>query len=186
MFYIRGHPNRLYLDFDSLSCWSWPLLGSHLGNAWLHHILILVRGGGTLACFYLFKPSLTWHWAQVCGDAPSKHCQRECVLPEGRWDLALWRLWPKEKKTAACSFGLIPLSQLSASNLGLSQCGLPSWSSSSLCVKHCKLLCVSVVSRLFVHVFLLGSWTVLLVKAVLTGAISLCSLFLFVTLVHSN
>lgn len=40
--------------------------------------------------------------------------------------------------------------------------------------------------RLFVHVFLLGSWTVLLVKAVLTGAISLCSLFLFVTLVHSN
>ncbi|KAI3360789.1 hypothetical protein L3Q82_013021 [Scortum barcoo] len=36
------------------------------------------------------------------------------------------------------------------------------------------------------HVFLLGSWTVLLVKSVLTGAISLCSLFLFVTLVHSN
>ncbi|KTG05353.1 hypothetical protein cypCar_00041317 [Cyprinus carpio] len=41
-------------------------------------------------------------------------------------------------------------------------------------------------NQLFVHVFLLGSWTALLVKAVLTGAISLCSLFLFVTLVHSN
>uniref|UniRef100_A0A3Q3ELX6 BOS complex subunit TMEM147 n=1 Tax=Labrus bergylta TaxID=56723 RepID=A0A3Q3ELX6_9LABR len=49
-------------------------------------------------------------------------------------------------------------------------------------------LCVykSFLMELFVHVFLLGSWTVLLVKAVLTGAISLCSLFLFVTLVHSN
>ncbi|RXM90706.1 Transmembrane protein 147 [Acipenser ruthenus] len=40
--------------------------------------------------------------------------------------------------------------------------------------------------ELFVHMFLLGSWTALLVKGVLTGAISLCSLFLFVTLVHSN
>ncbi|CAJ1062052.1 Transmembrane protein 147 [Xyrichtys novacula] len=49
-------------------------------------------------------------------------------------------------------------------------------------------LCVykAFLMELFVHVFLLGSWTVLLVKAVLTGAISLCSLFLFVTLVHSN
>ncbi|XP_068999396.1 BOS complex subunit TMEM147 isoform X3 [Embiotoca jacksoni] len=49
-------------------------------------------------------------------------------------------------------------------------------------------LCVykSFLMELFVHVFLLGSWTLLLVKAVLTGAISLCSLFLFVTLVHSN
>ncbi|MEQ2165626.1 hypothetical protein GOODEAATRI_019055 [Goodea atripinnis] len=49
-------------------------------------------------------------------------------------------------------------------------------------------LCVykAFLIELFVHVFLLGSWTVLLVKAVLTGAISLCSLFLFVTLVHSN
>uniref|UniRef100_A0A8C6SBK5 BOS complex subunit TMEM147 n=1 Tax=Neogobius melanostomus TaxID=47308 RepID=A0A8C6SBK5_9GOBI len=49
-------------------------------------------------------------------------------------------------------------------------------------------LCVykAFLMELFVHVFLLGSWTVLLVKAVVTGAISLCSLFLFVTLVHSN
>uniref|UniRef100_A0A673J9Z9 BOS complex subunit TMEM147 n=1 Tax=Sinocyclocheilus rhinocerous TaxID=307959 RepID=A0A673J9Z9_9TELE len=49
-------------------------------------------------------------------------------------------------------------------------------------------LCVykGFLMELFVHVFLLGSWMALLVKAVLTGAISLCSLFLFVTLVHSN
>lgn len=49
-------------------------------------------------------------------------------------------------------------------------------------------LCVykAFLMELFVHVFLLGSWTALLVKAVLTGSISLCSLFLFVTLVHSN
>ncbi|CAM4704302.1 BOS complex subunit TMEM147 [Siphateles boraxobius] len=49
-------------------------------------------------------------------------------------------------------------------------------------------LCVykGFLMELFVHVFLLGSWTALLVKALLTGAISLCSLFLFVTLVHSN
>uniref|UniRef100_A0A3B1IR16 BOS complex subunit TMEM147 n=1 Tax=Astyanax mexicanus TaxID=7994 RepID=A0A3B1IR16_ASTMX len=49
-------------------------------------------------------------------------------------------------------------------------------------------LCVykAFLMELFVHVFLLGSWTALLVKAVLTGAISLCSLFLFITLVHSN
>ncbi|KAM4567791.1 transmembrane protein 147 [Fundulus heteroclitus] len=49
-------------------------------------------------------------------------------------------------------------------------------------------LCVykAFLIELFVHIFMLGSWTVLLVKAVLTGAISLCSLFLFVTLVHSN
>ncbi|XP_061453527.1 BOS complex subunit TMEM147 isoform X3 [Rhineura floridana] len=38
----------------------------------------------------------------------------------------------------------------------------------------------------FVHVFLLGSWTALLVKAVITGLLSLSSLTLFVTLVHSN
>ncbi|TWW79540.1 Transmembrane protein 147 [Takifugu flavidus] len=49
-------------------------------------------------------------------------------------------------------------------------------------------LCVykAFLMELFIHIFLLGSWTVLLVKAVLTGAIALCSLFLFVTLVHSN
>uniref|UniRef100_A0A8D0H290 BOS complex subunit TMEM147 n=1 Tax=Sphenodon punctatus TaxID=8508 RepID=A0A8D0H290_SPHPU len=40
--------------------------------------------------------------------------------------------------------------------------------------------------RSFVHVFLLGSWTALLVKAVITGLLSLSSLALFVTLVHSN
>ncbi|KAF7235698.1 hypothetical protein EYD10_17485 [Varanus komodoensis] len=38
----------------------------------------------------------------------------------------------------------------------------------------------------FVHVFLLGSWMALLVKAVITGLLSLSSLTLFVTLVHSN
>uniref|UniRef100_A0A803TL46 BOS complex subunit TMEM147 n=1 Tax=Anolis carolinensis TaxID=28377 RepID=A0A803TL46_ANOCA len=38
----------------------------------------------------------------------------------------------------------------------------------------------------FVHVFLLGSWTALLVKAVITGLLSLSSLTLFITLVHSN
>ncbi|KAG2470695.1 G3P2 dehydrogenase, partial [Polypterus senegalus] len=43
-----------------------------------------------------------------------------------------------------------------------------------------------IMSRLFVHVFVLGSWTALLVKAVLTGSISLCSLFLYIMLVHSN
>merc|ERR1712131_454699 len=49
-------------------------------------------------------------------------------------------------------------------------------------------LCVykAFLMELFVHMFLLGSWTALLVKAVLTGAISLSSLVLFVTLVHSN
>ncbi|XP_032651250.1 BOS complex subunit TMEM147 isoform X2 [Chelonoidis abingdonii] len=38
----------------------------------------------------------------------------------------------------------------------------------------------------FVHVFLLGSWTALLVKAVITGFLALSSLGLFVTLVHGN
>ncbi|XP_030067975.1 BOS complex subunit TMEM147 isoform X3 [Microcaecilia unicolor] len=38
----------------------------------------------------------------------------------------------------------------------------------------------------FGHLFLLGSWTALLVKALLTGLLSLSSLTLFVTLVHSN
>ncbi|KAG7266645.1 hypothetical protein CRUP_032323, partial [Coryphaenoides rupestris] len=49
-------------------------------------------------------------------------------------------------------------------------------------------LCVykAFLMELFVHMFLLGSWTALLVKAILTGVVSLCSLFLFVTLVHSN
>lgn len=47
-------------------------------------------------------------------------------------------------------------------------------------------VCCFCMCRLFIHIFLLGSWTVLLVKAVLTSAIALCSLFLFVTLVHSN
>ncbi|XP_029432202.1 transmembrane protein 147 isoform X2 [Rhinatrema bivittatum] len=36
------------------------------------------------------------------------------------------------------------------------------------------------------HLFRLGSWTALLVKALLTGLLSLSSLTLFVTLVHSN
>lgn len=49
-----------------------------------------------------------------------------------------------------------------------------------------NVFCFLCARRLFIHVFLLGSWTVLLVKAMLTGAISLCSLFLFVTLVHSS
>lgn len=38
----------------------------------------------------------------------------------------------------------------------------------------------------FVHVFLLGSWTALLVKAMITAFLSLSSLTLFVTLVHNN
>ncbi|TFJ96225.1 3-hydroxybutyryl-CoA dehydrogenase [Platysternon megacephalum] len=38
----------------------------------------------------------------------------------------------------------------------------------------------------FVHVFLLGSWTALLVKAVITSFLALSSLGLFVTLVHGN
>lgn len=98
--------------------------------------------GGPLACFYLLKPirSLTWHWAQICSDAPSKHCQRESVLPEGRWDLALWWLWPLQKKTATSSFRVIPHSQLSASNFGLSQCSLLSWSSLLLCITESAVL----------------------------------------------
>ncbi|KAK0149451.1 Transmembrane protein 147 [Merluccius polli] len=49
-------------------------------------------------------------------------------------------------------------------------------------------LCVykAFLMELFVHMFLLGSWTALLVKAILTGVVSLCSLLLFVTLVHYN
>ncbi|XP_038669397.1 BOS complex subunit TMEM147 [Scyliorhinus torazame] len=38
----------------------------------------------------------------------------------------------------------------------------------------------------FVHVLLLGSWTALLIKAMVTGAISLSSLILYINLVHSN
>ncbi|XP_018424270.1 PREDICTED: transmembrane protein 147 isoform X2 [Nanorana parkeri] len=38
----------------------------------------------------------------------------------------------------------------------------------------------------FVHIFLLGSWTALLLKAVVTGLLSLSCLTLFVSLVHSN
>ncbi|XP_072836457.2 BOS complex subunit TMEM147 isoform X2 [Pogona vitticeps] len=38
----------------------------------------------------------------------------------------------------------------------------------------------------FVHIFFLGSWTALLVKAVITGLLSLSSLTLFVSLVHSS
>ncbi|XP_078060580.1 BOS complex subunit TMEM147 [Mustelus asterias] len=38
----------------------------------------------------------------------------------------------------------------------------------------------------FVHVLLLGSWTALLIKAMVTGAISLSSLVLYINLVHSN
>ncbi|XP_028921157.1 transmembrane protein 147 [Ornithorhynchus anatinus] len=37
-----------------------------------------------------------------------------------------------------------------------------------------------------VHLFVLGSWTALLVRAVLTGVLALSSLSLFVTLVHGN
>ncbi|XP_044527122.1 transmembrane protein 147 isoform X2 [Gracilinanus agilis] len=38
----------------------------------------------------------------------------------------------------------------------------------------------------FVHLFSLGSWTALLVRAVMTGVLALSSLSLFVTLVHGN
>ncbi|XP_069802532.1 BOS complex subunit TMEM147 [Dendropsophus ebraccatus] len=38
----------------------------------------------------------------------------------------------------------------------------------------------------FVHIFLLGSWTALLLKAVTTGVLSLSCLTLFVSLVHGN
>ncbi|XP_078060583.1 BOS complex subunit TMEM147-like [Mustelus asterias] len=38
----------------------------------------------------------------------------------------------------------------------------------------------------FVHVLLLGSWTALLIKAMVTRAISLSSLVLYINLVHSN
>uniref|UniRef100_A0A803K449 BOS complex subunit TMEM147 n=1 Tax=Xenopus tropicalis TaxID=8364 RepID=A0A803K449_XENTR len=38
----------------------------------------------------------------------------------------------------------------------------------------------------FVHIFIMGSWTALLLKAVITGVLSLSCLTLFVSLVHGN
>ncbi|NP_001086527.1 transmembrane protein 147 [Xenopus laevis] len=38
----------------------------------------------------------------------------------------------------------------------------------------------------FVHMFIMGSWTALLLKAVITGVLSLSCLTLFVSLVHGN
>ncbi|XP_067874846.1 BOS complex subunit TMEM147 [Heterodontus francisci] len=40
--------------------------------------------------------------------------------------------------------------------------------------------------RSFVYVLVLGSWTALLIKAVVTGAISLSALILYVSLVHGS